>query len=90
MKCNTCNTEFDDVYGINQANGCAATLYKDNNNYYILAAYGSQFDMQRYALKSSSYAPITRGMYTVGNICDECINKYILDGYAHLIEDGVW
>jgi hypothetical protein len=65
-----------------QANGCAATLYLHSGTHYILAHYGSQYDMQRYALK--------RGTYEVGNICDICINNFINEGEADLIEDGVW
>lgn len=82
MKCNTCDTEFVDMTGHDQGNGCAASLYLHNGTHYILAHYGSRFDMQRYALK--------RGQYKTGNICDECIDKYIKNGNAHLIEDGVW
>lgn len=85
MKCNTCNTRFDpipDLEDYNQASGCAATLYLLDGTYYILAHYGSAFDMQRYALK--------RDKYEVGDICDDCIKNYIDSGNAHLIEDGVW
>lgn len=72
MKCDTCNNETD----------CDATLYLHNGTYYILAQYGSRFDMQRYALK--------RGQYEAGHVCDVCINKFITDGKASLVEDGVW
>jgi hypothetical protein len=66
-----------------QASGCAATLYLNQGVHYILAHYGSAYDMQRYALK--------RGFpYETGNICDNCINNFINDGKAGLIEDGVW
>lgn len=83
MKCNTCNTEFESYFDdTDQANGCAATLYLMNGDFYILASYGSNYDMQRYALKCDKYK--------TGNICDECIKKYIEAGNAHLIEDGVW
>ena len=85
MKCNTCNTHFDpitDLEDYNQASGCSATLYLLDGTYYILAHYGSVFDMQRYALK--------RDKYEVGSICDSCIKKYIDIGNAQLIEDGVW
>ena len=84
MKCNTCNTHFDpitDLEDYNQASGCAATLYS-NSGYYILAHYGSAYDMQRYALKGDKY--------NTGNICDVCIGKFITEGKAWLIEDGVW
>ena len=76
MKCNTCDTEKE----------CYATLYHNNyyNNgeYYILAHYGSKHDMQRFALKSNKYK--------TGEICDDCIDKYITEGKAWVIEDGVW
>lgn len=72
MKCNTCKTDI----------ACAATLYLHSGTYYILAHYGSRFDMQRYAMK--------RGVYDVGHICDDCVEKYINEGKAQLIEDGVW
>lgn len=75
MKCNTCNTEY-------LSDGCAATLYLSGSEYYILAHYGSAYDMQRYVLK--------RDKYEVGDICDACIKNYIDSGNAHLIEDGVW
>ena len=83
MKCNTCNYEFTSfIKDTNQAHGCSATLYVMNGDFYILAQYGSAYDMQRYALK--------RDKYNVGVICDDCIKKYIEAGAAHLIEDGVW
>ena len=85
MKCNTCNTEYKAMPYLDetdQANGCAATLYLREGTYYILAHYGSKYDMQRYALK--------KGMYEVGSTCDDCIEKFINNGIAALIEDGVW
>lgn len=85
MKCYTCNTHFEPIPMLekyNQASGCSATLYLKDGSYYILAHYGSAYDMQRYALK--------RDKYEVGDICDNCIKKYIESGHAHLIEDGVW
>lgn len=85
MKCNTCNSEFipiTDLENCNQASVCAATLYLSQGNYYIIAHYGSVYDMQRYALKVDKYE--------VGDICDDCIKNYIECGNAHLIEDGVW
>lgn len=88
MKCHTCNTEFaamPNFENTDQADGCAGSLYQIGRDYFILAHYGSRFDMQRYALKSM---PV--GTYKTGNVCDECINKYILSGDAHMIEDGVW
>lgn len=85
MKCNTCDTKFKPIPGCEvteQANGCAATLYMKDYDHYILAHYGSDYDMQRYLLKPALYTP--------GNICDNCIKALILDGSAQLIEDGVW
>lgn len=85
MKCNTCNNHFDPIPMLekyHQASGCSATLYLSDGTYYILAHYGSAYDMQRYALKLDKYE--------VGHICDNCIKKYIDDGRAQLIEDGVW
>ena len=85
MKCDTCDTEYQVMPGFedyNQAPECAATLYLKDGDYYILANYGSAYDMQRYVLK--------RDKYEVGVICDDCIKKYIENGNAHLIEDGVW
>jgi hypothetical protein len=85
MKCETCSTEFVPITYLedyNQASGCAATLYLSKGNHYILAHYGSAYDMQRYALK--------RDKYETGDICDVCIKKYIECCNAHLIEDGVW
>lgn len=75
MNCKTCNIEY-------LSDRCAATLYLLAGTYYILAHYGSAYDMQRYALK--------RDKYEVGDICDDCIRNYIDRGNAHLIEDGVW
>ena len=76
MKCNTCDTEKE----------CYSTLYNNNyhNNdgYYILAHYGSKHDMQRFALKLNKYK--------TGEICDDCIGKFIENGCAWMIEDGVW
>ncbi len=72
MKCNTCENDCE----------CHATLYLHGGTHYILAHYGSRYDMQRYALK--------RGTYEVGNICDTCINNLINEGVASMIEDGVW
>jgi len=86
MKCNTCNTYFDRLTihpEYDQADGCAATLYLHQGVHYILAHYGSRFDMQRYALKRGT-------PYKSGNICDNCINNFINEGKAGLIEDGVW
>ena len=86
MKCNTCNTEFTAMPMMEeteQADGCAATLYLSEGNYYILGHYGSGYDMQRYAL-------IKDGHYKVGMICDGCVAKYVDEGSAALIEDGVW
>lgn len=86
MNCETCKRIFTPMPAFedfNQADGCAATLYLRDGQYYILAHYGSRFDMQRYALK-------TGGSYDVGHICDDCINRYINEGKASLIEDGVW
>ena len=85
MKCNTCNAEFtplEQLEDYNQASGCSATLYLLDGTYYILAHYGSAYDMQRYALK--------RDKYEVGTICDSCIKRFIDNGNAQLIEDGVW
>lgn len=85
MKCDTCDTEYHAMPGFedyNQASECSATLYLKDGIYYILAHYGSVYDMQRYALK--------RDKYEVGTICDSCIKKYIDSGNAQLIEDGVW
>lgn len=85
MKCNTCKTEFEStaiLKDYDQAYGCSATLYLRDGTYYILAHYGSKYDMQRYALK--------KGLYDIGNICDRCIENYINMGMASLIEDGVW
>lgn len=85
MKCNTCNTEYTPMPGLeeyDQADGCSATVYLKGGHYYLLAHYGSRFDMQLYTLNG--------GMYDVGVICDNCINNLINEGMAHLIEDGVW
>ena len=85
MKCNTCNTEYKStaiLEDYEQADGCSATLYLREGTHYILAHYGSRYDMQRYALK--------RGLYETGNICDNCIKSLINEGAASLIEDGVW
>lgn len=71
MKCKTCKNFDSD-----------ATLYLHQGTYYILAGYGSSYDMQRYGLK--------RDKYEIGDICDNCIKKYIEYGNAQLIEDGVW
>lgn len=86
MKCYTCNTEYEPIGGMyeyKQADGCAASLYLKEGTYYVIAYYGSRYDMQRYALKSG-------GMYKTGHICDNCINNLINEGVASLIEDGVW
>lgn len=77
MKCNTCKNEDK-----NQEYEYPASLYLHNGSYYIIAHYGSRYDMQRYILKS--------GHHKIGEICDDCINKFIIDGTANLIEDGVW
>lgn len=85
MKCNTCNTEYREMSMLesyNQAEGCSATLYVLDGDYYILAHYGSAYDMQKFALKKDKYE--------VGEVCDDCIKKFIESGHAHLIEDGVW
>ena len=82
MKCNTCDTEFEDMTGHEQASGCASTLYVKDSDFYILAHYGSKHDMQRFALKLNKYK--------TGNICDSCIDQYIKEGKAWMIEDGVW
>lgn len=83
MKCNTCDTEFYSAIKKNgQTHGCAATLYLMNGDYYILAQYGSFYDMQKFALK--------RDKYNTGNVCDDCIRKLIENGCAWMIEDGVW
>lgn len=84
IECNTCKTQHKPIplIGTDQARGCAATLYLKEGDYYVLAYFGSRFDMQRYMLK--------KGHYELGNICDECINSLITEGTAHLIEDGVW
>jgi len=84
MKCNTCHsfyTEFNEVPG--QAADCSASLYLKDGHYYILAHYGSRYDMQRFALAEGD-------KYDIGNICDDCIEKYLDSNKAHLIEDGVW
>ena len=85
MKCDTCNTDFTPetfFEDTDQAHGCAASLYLLGGQYYILAHYGSKFDMQRFSLK--------KGSYETGNVCDECIDKMINTGVANMIEDGVW
>lgn len=85
MNCNTCKTEYEPMENFEkyeQAAGCAATLYLYEGTYYILAHYGSCFDMQRYVLRKDKYE--------VGHICDNCIKKYIDADRAQLIEDGVW
>ncbi len=85
MKCETCKRVYTPMPGLEdteQASGCAATLYLKDRSFYILAHYGSRFDMQRYSLKL--------GHYEIGHICDDCINIFINEGRANLIEDGVW
>jgi hypothetical protein len=85
MQCNTCKKEFNPIPMLeeyHQADGCSATLYLHEGTYYILAHYGSKYDMQRYALK--------KDIYEVGNICDRCIENLINMGSASMIEDGVW
>jgi hypothetical protein len=61
---------------------CHATVYLKAGTYYTLGQYGSRYDMQLYAMK--------RGVYDIGHICDGCVEKYINEGKAQLIEDGVW
>lgn len=73
---------MEDLEAFDQADGCSATLYLKEGTHYILAHYGSKYDMQRYALR--------RGLYETGNICDRCIENYINMGMASMIEDGVW
>lgn len=70
--CNTCN----------ESKECSATLYLREGTYFILAQYGSRYDMQLFALK--------RGHHQIGTICDDCIEKLINAGTATMIEDGVW
>lgn len=85
MKCNTCNKEYESFFEdekYQQGDGCAATLYLHEGTHYILAHYGSKYDMQRYALKKE--------LYETGNICDRCIENLINMGMASLIEDGIW
>lgn len=85
MKCNTCNTEYTPMPMMeetDQADGCAATLYLHDGTYYILAHYGSRFDMRKYALK--------KARYEVGHICDNCIGSMLDKGVAQMIEDGIW
>jgi hypothetical protein len=53
-----------------------------NGDFYIIAQYGSFYDMQKFALKKDKYK--------TGNICDDCIGKLIENGRAWVIEDGVW
>jgi hypothetical protein len=53
-----------------------------NGDFYIIAQYGSFYDMQKFALKADKYK--------TGNICDDCIDKLIKCGKAWVIEDGVW
>ena len=86
MKCNTCHnvyTEMPMFEDTEQASGCAANLYFKDGHHYILAFYGSSYDMQRFALAENT-------KYEVGNICDDCIESYINNNKAQLIEDGVW
>lgn len=73
---------MEDFEDFEQAAGCSATLYFYEGEHYILAHYGSRYDMQRYAL--------TNGHYEKGHVCDECIGQFINEGKAHLNEDGVW
>ena len=84
MKCNTCDQEFysSTKQNMEHTHGCAATLYLMNGDFYIIAQYGSSYDMQKFALKKDKYK--------TGNICDDCIGKLIEDGRAWMIEDGVW
>lgn len=85
MKCDTCNTKYTPIpqcEETEQAVGCSATLYYLDNDHYIVGHYGSRFDMRKYALKPNKYK--------VGNICDECIQKFLNTGEAYLIEDGIW
>lgn len=86
MKCNTCSTSFAPIPMLedtNQASGCSAEVYYLRGQHYILAYYGSRYDMQRYAMKENAN-------YNLGNICDDCIGSFINNGKAMLIEDGVW
>lgn len=86
MECNTCDTVFTPIPMMEeteQASGCSASLYMKDKDYFILAHYGSRYDMQLYAMKTGL-------PYSVGNICDDCITMYINNGKAALIEDGVW
>lgn len=85
MKCETCNTEFtpmENFEDYNQAAGCAASLYYHDGSYFILAHYGSRYDMNRYLLNKDEYKE--------GDICDSCIESYISSGKARLWESGVW
>jgi hypothetical protein len=67
MKCNTCEQEFysSTKQNMEHSHGCAATLYLMNGDFYIIAQYGSFYDMQKFALKKDKYK--------TGNICDDCI-----------------
>jgi DNA-directed RNA polymerase subunit RPC12/RpoP len=83
MKCNTCKIEFEDLTGRPPIFGVgSAMLYLKDDDYYILAYFGSKYDMQRFALKKDKYE--------TGIVCDDCISKFIKDGKAWMIEDGVW
>lgn len=86
MKCNTCGKEYEVMPGFEdyeQASGCAASLYLHGGDYYILAHYGSRYDMSRYRLSQGD-------PHKIGHVCDDCIGEMLNDGRAYLIEDGVW
>ena len=85
VRCKTCGKDFECLphfEDTKQAAGCAALLYIYDNHPHIIAHYGSQYDMNHYTM--------THGDYQAGDICDECITKYIDSGIARLIEKGVW
>lgn len=78
IKCNTCGQKYD------HGHRCAADIYLQNGEFYLIGFYGSEVaDMRRYLLKNSVD-------YEIGTICDNCINNLIGDGTATLIEDGIW
>lgn len=84
VKCNSCNTEFDSMYQVQQnyvcmqANDCASDIRFDINE--IHCDYGSRYDCNVYEfIKGEVPDWIEKGV-----ICDICIEKLIDAGQIRL------
>jgi hypothetical protein len=75
VTCASCRTEYE-AMTVDQAWGCSAELMP---NLTISCSFGSAHDMTMYEFRSS-HSFVESGPAQLGNICDKCIERLLIQG----------